>query len=150
MRSVRLGAREAARVQGALLLLVVLLSLSALSRASRPAGPAAPLEPIPEAAWSRTDDIGRLWLGQRFDINCADARTLSVVPGIGPALAERIVTERVEGGAFTTISDVVRVRGVGPALSRALSEYAVVDAGAGAWACAARVRGRRQPASMAR
>lgn len=50
------------------------------------------------------------------DLNTADAETLQELDGIGPALAERIVTYRTTHGPFTSLSDVDAIAGIGPAL----------------------------------
>lgn len=49
------------------------------------------------------------------DVNRATARELEALPGIGPALAGRIVASREEEGPFRTVEDLQRVRGIGPA-----------------------------------
>jgi competence protein ComEA len=48
-----------------------------------------------------------------LDLNAADARALAALPGIGPALAERIVADRAARGPFATPEDLRRVPGVG-------------------------------------
>ena len=55
-----------------------------------------------------------LWMGVLLDLNTVGATALQVVPGIGPALSERIVHDRVLRGRFLRLEDVTRVRGVGP------------------------------------
>lgn len=47
-------------------------------------------------------------------INTASAKELESLPGIGPALAQRIVAERVRGGPFRRLEDLRRVKGIGP------------------------------------
>lgn len=47
------------------------------------------------------------------DVNRADAEALQALPGIGPALAARIVAER-RTRPFESLDDLVRVRGIGP------------------------------------
>lgn len=48
------------------------------------------------------------------NINTADARTLALeLTGVGPALAEAIIRDRAENGAFSSAEDLVRVRGIG-------------------------------------
>lgn len=48
------------------------------------------------------------------DLNSADVAVLERLPGVGPALAARIVEERREG-PFKGVEDLVRVHGIGPA-----------------------------------
>jgi len=55
-----------------------------------------------------------------FDVNRAPADTLLFLPGIGPALAGRIVAERESGGPFRDLEDLQRVRGIGPKLAAKL------------------------------
>jgi competence ComEA-like helix-hairpin-helix protein len=56
------------------------------------------------------------------DLNRASARELDGLPGVGPALAARIVQYRRAHGRFRGPSDLDRVPGVGPALLRKLTE----------------------------
>lgn len=58
------------------------------------------------------------------DVNHADAETLQSLPGIGPALADRIVEARREG-RFVSIEDLARVPGIGPATVERLRGLAV-------------------------
>ena len=48
-------------------------------------------------------------------INRADVHTLTLLPGIGPRLAEAISSERQRLGAFAGPDDLERVAGIGPA-----------------------------------
>lgn len=56
--------------------------------------------------------------GERLDPNTATADELDRLPGVGPALAGRIVAWRAERGRFRTLADLDSVPGVGPALLR--------------------------------
>jgi competence protein ComEA len=51
-----------------------------------------------------------------IDLNRADAAELETLPGIGPALAARIVAYRDSAGRFAKPEQLDSVRGVGPAL----------------------------------
>ena len=48
-----------------------------------------------------------------ININRADVETLTMLHGIGEALAGRIVTYREENGAFESIEELIEVRGIG-------------------------------------
>ena len=50
------------------------------------------------------------------DVDRATAPELERLPGIGPALARRIVEERERGGPFGSERGLERVRGIGPKL----------------------------------
>ena len=52
---------------------------------------------------------------RRVDLNRADASELEVLPGVGPALARRILAERTRRGRFRTVDDLAEVRGIGSA-----------------------------------
>lgn len=47
------------------------------------------------------------------DLNTADQAALEELPGIGPALAERIVAWREDNGRFRTVDDLLAVPGIG-------------------------------------
>lgn len=48
------------------------------------------------------------------NLNTADAEALIALPGIGPALAARIISYREEHGPFTSIDQLIDVQGIGP------------------------------------
>jgi len=47
-------------------------------------------------------------------VNSADRDLLMTLPGIGPAMADRIIAFRVENGPIRDAADFSRVRGIGP------------------------------------
>lgn len=49
----------------------------------------------------------------RVALNSADAAALETLPGIGPALAERIISWRSEHGPFRAVEDLLGVPGIG-------------------------------------
>ena len=61
-----------------------------------------------------------------IDLNRADEAELQALPGIGPALAARIVTWRTENGGFATVDDLESVPGIGPAKLAELRDRVVV------------------------
>lgn len=63
---------------------------------------------------------------QSVRINSASAGDLQQLPGIGPALAQRIVETR-SGGRFNSAEDLLRVPGIGKAKLAKLRDYVEVD-----------------------
>ena len=53
---------------------------------------------------------------ERIDVDRAGSAELTRLPGIGPALANRIVADRQTHGAFGTVAGLRRVRGMSPTL----------------------------------
>jgi competence ComEA-like helix-hairpin-helix protein len=49
-----------------------------------------------------------------LDVNRATVGDFELLPGVGPALAQRIVAHRSEHGAFTSVDALSQVRGIGP------------------------------------
>jgi competence ComEA-like helix-hairpin-helix protein len=58
-----------------------------------------------------------------LNVNRATAVELEGLPGIGPALARRIVADREARGPFATIEALDRVPGIGPALMARLGTW---------------------------
>lgn len=56
------------------------------------------------------------------DVNRATAVELDALPGVGPATAAAIVTERERNGPFVGVDDLERVPGIGPAKLAALRD----------------------------
>ena len=63
---------------------------------------------------------------QRVRINSASVSELQQLPGIGPALAQRIVETRSRG-RFASVEDLLRVPGIGKAKLAKLRDYVEVD-----------------------
>lgn len=82
----------------------IFLPSEADSTASQPPGLSAVGSPAPES------------VGGLININRADAETLTRLPGIGPALAGRIIDFRESNGPFTSVEELDEVSGIGPVL----------------------------------
>jgi competence protein ComEA len=94
----------------ALGLLIAALSVGTLARSQWPE------EEKVSSQKNRPTEVAvrALVAGSTLDINRATAADLELLPGIGPALARRIVEDRDRTGPFRTIDEVDRVRGIGP------------------------------------
>lgn len=63
----------------------------------------------------------------RVNVNTAPPRQLERLPGIGPALAARIVEYRETHGPFQRPEDLVAVRGIGPKTFEKMAPYVTVE-----------------------
>jgi len=63
----------------------------------------------------------------RVNINAAGQAELETLPGIGPALATRILDYRQTHGSFQSIDEIVNVAGIGDALLEKIRDLITVD-----------------------
>lgn len=63
----------------------------------------------------------------QVNIDQADAATLALLPGIGPALAARIVDDRARFGSFGGVAALERVKGIGPAIASGVEPFVVAN-----------------------
>ncbi|HEX4903935.1 MAG TPA: ComEA family DNA-binding protein [Acidimicrobiales bacterium] len=61
-----------------------------------------------------------------LDLNTATLEQLDELPGVGPATAQAIIDERDRRGGFTSVDDLLDVRGIGPAKLEALRDLVTV------------------------
>ena len=66
------------------------------------------------------------WPDMRLDLNNATAEELTMLPGIGPAFAERIVEFRRERGRISSLEELREISGIGPARLEAMAPHVVV------------------------
>ena len=76
---------------------------------------------------SGSGDVDELMPGETVDINSADAGRLMLLPGIGEAIADRVIEYRRENGPFASPEDIMRVSGIGEAKFAAIEEYIRTD-----------------------
>ena len=68
----------------------------------------------------------RISYDRRIDLNRAGPAELQTLPGIGPALAERIIQSRLDDGPFKDLRDLQRVSGVGERIAAELEPFVVL------------------------
>ena len=66
-----------------------------------------------------------------ININTASAEELETLPGIGPALAERIIAYRETHGLFENVDDLINVKGIGEAVLSELRDLVSVGSSSG-------------------
>ena len=65
--------------------------------------------------------------GKKVNINSADASQLSLLPRVGPSVAQRIVEFRKENGPFKSPDDLMLVRGIGEKTYALIKPYVAVS-----------------------
>jgi competence ComEA-like helix-hairpin-helix protein len=101
----------------ALAVIVCGLALSALAHLPRDPAAATPPSRHDQArasAPARDVALRALRDDRPLDLNTAVAADLELLPGVGPALAQRIVEHRTAHGAFASVDGLRQVRGIGP------------------------------------
>ena len=78
--------------------------------------------PTDAAQWEAALDEAK-----RVDVNAAGVAALERLPGVGPALAQRIVDHRRVHGRFRTADELQDVRGIGPGLYDSLRDYVAAE-----------------------
>ncbi|MGA9755924.1 MAG: helix-hairpin-helix domain-containing protein, partial [Desulfobaccales bacterium] len=88
------------------------------------------VEVTPEGGYLVTAMPGAqlITLGLPLDLNRATAEDLAAVPGVGPALAQRIVDYRQKHGPYKKIEELEeKVLGFGPKKVRQIKPYLIIN-----------------------
>ncbi len=70
---------------------------------------------------AETSSSGPVGPAAPVDVDRADSAALEALPGVGPALARRIVADRAARGSFGSMAGLSRVPGIGPRLEQRLA-----------------------------
>ena len=84
--------------------------------------PPATLPPI----FENEDEFDYRLKENSIDLNTASALQLESLPGIGSALADRIIAYREETGGFTSVEELLEVYGIGEEKFDKISPYLTV------------------------
>lgn len=86
--------------------------------------------PVPPPASSRSTatrtPTSSVPLG-KININTATLAELDTLPGIGPAIGQRIIDYRTQNGDFKSIDDLKKVRGIGDALFNQIKDLITLE-----------------------
>lgn len=71
-------------------------------------------------------DTGPSSSGEKININKATSEELQKINGVGPSLAEKIITYRNQNGKFKSIDELKNVSGIGDKKYETVKEYVIV------------------------
>jgi len=85
----------------------------------------APTNPAPPT--SNASNAATPSAQTKLNLNTATLEELDALPGIGPALAQRILDYRSEHGGFKSVEELKEVRGIGDTLFADLKDLVTVE-----------------------
>ena len=69
---------------------------------------------------------GKSQTTEKVNLNTATVEQLQTLPGIGPAMAKRVVEYRTKVGKFTKIEEILNVKGIGEKRFQQMKDRLVV------------------------
>lgn len=84
-------------------------------------------KPIADESKEEEKRIDDTIIGDKININTADAGIFTMFPGIGDILADRIIQYRDEHGPFESVDDLLNVEGIGESKLDTMRPYLTVD-----------------------
>ena len=87
---------------------------------------------VPEIAQQRSDDVSSAGepgtqSGASVNVNQASLNELELLPGIGPALAQRIIERRESVGPFGSLDELTEIAGISDRMVDDLRDLATVE-----------------------
>ena len=79
------------------------------------------------AFFSIPDQAAAQQSNKKININTASLAELQTLPKIGPKIAQRIIDFREENGKFASITDLLKVKGIGEKTFEQLKDLITVD-----------------------
>ena len=65
--------------------------------------------------------------GDKVNINTANKEELSALPGIGPAIAERIIEYRDKNGPFKNTEEITKIKGIGEKTFQKMKDLIAIE-----------------------
>ncbi|HWB20825.1 MAG TPA: helix-hairpin-helix domain-containing protein [Phycisphaerales bacterium] len=112
---------EGKQSRGAMGVAVVIAAVGVLAIAWAKRERSVPVDDV-----AQMQAVSRALPSARVNLNSATVEELSLLPGIGPGLAERIVKHREEHGPFKSIEQLDDVWGIGPSVMGRVRPYVMI------------------------